>query len=141
LANPTGFNTNKGWSSQEKVEGWKKCYFCDSNETIKHLFFLLLPCKNYLEDCLCCHEVNPTRSINHMLRNWLTCIGNKIRHLIFVGIDALMWAIWCTRNDIIFEGKKFTSFRHADFKGGRHKGICLDGKQVIISCRFGYRIY
>jgi hypothetical protein len=37
-----------------------------------------------------------------MLRNWLTGISNKKRSLIFVGAAPLMWAIWCTRNDLIF---------------------------------------
>ncbi|RCV10732.1 hypothetical protein SETIT_2G132300v2, partial [Setaria italica] len=36
--------------------------------------------------------------------------------LIFVGVTALMWAIWCTRNDLVFEKKRFTSF-HAVFRG------------------------
>ena len=40
-----------------------------------------------------------------MLRNWLTGISKKERSLIFVGAAALMWAIWCTRNDLIFEKK------------------------------------
>ena len=40
-----------------------------------------------------------------MLRNWLTGISKKEKSLIFVGAAALMWAIWCTRNDLIFEKK------------------------------------
>jgi hypothetical protein len=60
--------------------------------------------------------LNPPRSINHILRNWLTCIDIKTRCSIFVGVATLMWVIWCTRKDIIFE-KKFTSFMQAVFKG------------------------
>jgi len=38
-----------------------------------------------------------------MLGHWLTGINKKDRLLIFVGATALIWAIWCTRNDLIFE--------------------------------------
>ena len=34
-----------------------------------------------------------------------TGINHKDRLLISVGATALMWAIWCTRNDLIFEKK------------------------------------
>ena len=40
----------------------------------------------------------------------------KERRLIFVGAAALMWAIWYTRNDLIFEKKIFTSFMQAAFR-------------------------
>jgi hypothetical protein len=47
----------------------------------------------------------PSKSMTHILRNWLTGISMKERRLIFVGAAALMWAIWCTRNDLICEKK------------------------------------
>jgi len=40
-----------------------------------------------------------------MLGHWLLGINNKDRLLIFVEATALIWAIWCTRNDLIFEKK------------------------------------
>ena len=49
--------------------------------------------------------LTPPKSITHILRNWLTGISKKEPSLIFVGAAALMWAIWCTRNDLIFEKK------------------------------------
>ena len=35
-----------------------------------------------------------------------TGINHKDSLLISVGATALMWAIWCTRNDLIFEKNK-----------------------------------
>ena len=77
----------------------------DLNETIQHLFF----------DCQCAKTIwrvvhvatglTPPKLITHMLRNWLTGISKKEKSLIFVGAAALMWAIWCTRNNLIFEKK------------------------------------
>jgi hypothetical protein len=52
-----------------------------------------------------------------MLKHWLTCIQNKDKKLIFDGVAAIMWAIWCTRKDLIFQNKQFHSFMHAIFKG------------------------
>jgi hypothetical protein len=54
--------------------------------------------------------LTPQKLIAHMLKNWLTCISNKERSLIFVWAAALMWAIWRTCNDLIFEEKQFTSY-------------------------------
>ena len=45
--------------------------------------------------------LTPPKSISHMLGHWLTGINKKDRLLIFVGA-ALIGAIWCTRNDLIF---------------------------------------
>ena len=49
--------------------------------------------------------LTPPKSISHMLGHWLTGINKKDRLLIFVGAIALIWDIWCTRNDLIFEKK------------------------------------
>ena len=83
--------------------------------------------------------------MTHMLRNWLTDISMKERRLIFVGAAALMWAIWYTRNDLIFEKKIFTSFMHAVFRGAywlrfwsllqpedTKKTICLASKALEV---------
>jgi hypothetical protein len=50
-----------------------------------------------------------------MLKHWLTGIRNKDKKLIFVGVVAIMWAIWCTRNDLIFQKKN--SFFYAGYIG------------------------
>ena len=52
-----------------------------------------------------------------MLGHWLNGINKKDRLLIFVGATALIWAIWCTRNDLIFEKTQITSFMQVIFRG------------------------
>jgi hypothetical protein len=39
-------------------------------------------------------------SINHMFTNWLLGLGRKRRKLLLVGVSAICWAIWISRNDI-----------------------------------------
>lgn len=62
-----------------------------------------------------------------MLRNWLTCIDRKTKSLIFVRTTiflfftklkvTLIWTIWCTHNDIVFEKKRFHLIYTAILKG------------------------
>ena len=44
-------------------------------------------------------------------------MGREDKTQIFVGGAIIIWAIWCTRNDIVFEKKQNISFMHAIFKG------------------------
>ena len=89
--------------------------------------------------------LTPPKSMTHMLWNWLTGISMKERRLIFVGAAALIWAIWCTRNDLIFEKKIFTLFMRAVFRGAywlqfwsllqredTRKTICLASKALEV---------
>jgi hypothetical protein len=60
--------------------------------------------------------------------------------MIFVGVAALLWAIWCTRNDLVFEKKHFKLFMQVIFRGAywlrfwsllQHK----DTREIICSAR------
>jgi len=97
--------------------GSKKCCFCDHNEIIQHLFYDWQHAKIIWRVVQVATGLTPPKSMTHMFRNWLTCISMKQRRLIFVGAAALIWAIWCTRNDLIFEKKIFSSFMRAVFRG------------------------
>ena len=85
--------------------GSKKCCFCDHNEIIQHLFYDCQHAKIIWRVVQVATGLTPPKSMTHMLWNWLTGISMKERRLIFVGAAALMWTIWCTRNDLIFEKK------------------------------------
>ena len=52
-----------------------------------------------------------------MFGSWLSNQNNKSRNLIWVGLAALCWAIWRTRNDIIFDRIKYNSILQVIFKG------------------------
>jgi hypothetical protein len=73
-----------------------------------------------------------------MLKHWLTVIRNKDKKFIFVGVAAVMWAICCTGNDLIFQNKQFHSFMHAIFRGAywlRFWSLqqCEDTREIIRS--------
>ena len=115
--------------------GSKKCPFCDLNETIQHLLFDCQHAKTIWRVVYVATGLTPLKSITHVFRNWLSGIRKKEKSLIFVGAAALMWAIWCTRNDLIFEKKIFTSFILV-FSGEREdirKTVCLAKALKIVS--------
>jgi hypothetical protein len=78
----------------------QKCCFCDCNETIKHLFFNCQHAKDIWRVVQIATGLTPPRSIRHILGNWLTGIAKKDKKMIFVGVAALLWAIWCLRKNI-----------------------------------------
>jgi hypothetical protein len=45
-----------------------------------------------------------------MFGNWLNRVPKKDKNKIRIGISAICWTIWRTRNDIIFNIKKCTNF-------------------------------
>jgi hypothetical protein len=90
--------------------GSVKCCFCRKDEIIKHLFFecqlgqttwnivqittnLYLPC-----------------SISNMFNSWLREINKDLKQLVLLGAATIYWAIWCHRNELVFERKKHNIF-------------------------------
>uniref|UniRef100_A0A452Z303 Uncharacterized protein n=1 Tax=Aegilops tauschii subsp. strangulata TaxID=200361 RepID=A0A452Z303_AEGTS len=54
--------------------------------------------------------IHPPTSINTLFGTWLNGVDKYIAKRIQIGICALLWAIWNTRNDMIFNGTNFTNF-------------------------------
>jgi RsiW-degrading membrane proteinase PrsW (M82 family) len=52
-----------------------------------------------------------------MFGNWLNNQHKDVKHLIWVGVAAICWAIWKCRNDIVFKKTKFNSILQVIFKG------------------------
>jgi hypothetical protein len=87
--------------------GWKKgnklCLFCGMEKTIDHLFFQCstarfvwnVPC------CAFCFVRKPT-SVRHLFGSWMNGFSNENRSLVRVGVAALLWSIWKTRNNACF---------------------------------------
>ena len=61
-------------------------------------------------------RLTPPHSISHVLGSWLAGITKNVRNLISVGVAALLWAIWCTRDDMISEKKQVNFFMQAIFR-------------------------
>ena len=87
--------------------GWKKddrkCLFCDEEETIDHLFFQC-PLARYCWNVACCafNFVGKPVSVRHLFGGWMRRFSGKHRRLVRVGVAAVLWSIWKTRNNACF---------------------------------------
>jgi hypothetical protein len=52
-----------------------------------------------------------------MFTGWLDGINRKLKFKILVAAIAICWAIWLTRNDIIFDKATTPSYLQVIFKG------------------------
>jgi hypothetical protein len=52
-----------------------------------------------------------------MFTGWLEGINRKLKSQIPVGVSAFCWAIWLTRNDIVFDKVVAPSYLQAIFRG------------------------
>jgi hypothetical protein len=84
-------------------QGDKICVFCSGNESIQHLFFDCHFAKFIWRAVHISFGVAAPKSIDHMYSAWLHRFNNRTKSLFMVGVAALCWAIWLSRNDIFFE--------------------------------------
>ena len=88
----------------------KKCVFCDMEESVEHLFVSCQFAKIIWWLVYFKFNINPFTSISNMFGTWLNGIDSPTKACICIGVSALLWAIWNSRNDIVFnkmEGAHF----------------------------------
>jgi hypothetical protein len=52
-----------------------------------------------------------------LFTGWLDGINRKLKYKILVGVNAICWVIWLTRNDIIFDKAAAPSYLQVIFRG------------------------
>ena len=81
---------------------------CSSDETIKHLFFY-------------CHITKLLwRAVHfafHLFGNWLRSVGTKLKRQLLVGASALCWAIWLSKNDVVFDKSPTKTYMQVLYRG------------------------
>jgi hypothetical protein len=86
------------------------------NENIQHLS-LHYPFAKTIWRIFFATNLNQPRSISHLFGTWLNNQPKNMKGLIWVGTAALCWAIWCCRNDVIFNKTKTNSIMQVIFRG------------------------
>jgi hypothetical protein len=85
------------------------CLFCDQNESISHLLFQCSMAK--AEWGIVAFSLGATNVPRNFNQCWSWCEkwlphGQKFHA---IGIAAICWTVWKTRNNICFQGKNVTS--------------------------------
>jgi hypothetical protein len=88
--------------AKRKWKGCQKCCFCDSIETVNHLFIQCPFAKIVWRMMYLTYNIPPPANITNMFGRWLNGVRKDDKLKIRIGVSALCWAIWRTRNDIIF---------------------------------------
>ena len=103
--------------ARKNQKGSQKCVGCNLNESIQHLFLDCHYARMVWRMVYLATGLTQPKSIRHLFGSWLSNQNTKIRDLIWVGVAALCWAIWNTRNDIIFYRIKYNSILQVIFMG------------------------
>jgi hypothetical protein len=61
--------------------------------------------------------IRPPLNMSHLLGSWLNGVNPRLKYRVFVGIAALCWAVWLSRNDVVFNGSNAYSFLQVIFRG------------------------
>jgi hypothetical protein len=97
--------------------GDTKCCFCNNHETIQHFFEDCMMAKFIWRVIQLTFGIGPPVSINQMFRIWVINMKSNLRNLFLVGIGPLLWAIWLSQNDIIFDKSLGFSYMQVIFRG------------------------
>jgi hypothetical protein len=102
---------------KRRWKGCTKCGFCTQQETIQHLFFDC-PMDRLVWGCVAvAFGINKPNSVQHLFGPWLRSFSKKQRNLVVIGVAALCWAIWISRNDLVFNKSQFVSILQVVFRG------------------------
>jgi hypothetical protein len=93
-----------------------KCYFCDGNETIQHLFFDCAIAKFIWRIMNITFGLSTPINMHHVLGGWVQGMNDKDRKILLVGVGAMLWSIWLSRNDIVFNKTSISSYMHVIFR-------------------------
>jgi hypothetical protein len=82
------------------------CCFCDCKESIQPPFFECPLAKVIWRIIHMTFGLAPPKNISNLFGNWLKGIPKKEFIQVRVGVCAVIWAIWNTRNDFVFNKLK-----------------------------------
>ena len=85
--------------------GCTKCSFCGGEETIDHLFISCPLARLVWRVVFCTYNIPPPTNVSNMFGNWLNGIDKKTKARIRIGVSAICWSIWNSRNNLVFNRK------------------------------------
>jgi hypothetical protein len=103
--------------ARQQWQGDKKCCFCSSNESIQHILFDCHFAKFMWRVVHVSFNLLLPISVHNLFTDWLVGVNRKLKSQILVGASAICWAIWLTRNDIVFDKVLVPSSLQVLFRG------------------------
>ena len=67
--------------------------------------------------CTYTFRISPPRDINDLFIRWSKVATKKYNSLLLTAASALCWAIWITRNEVVFDKCRPKSFLQVLFRG------------------------
>lgn len=86
--------------------GCQKFVFCDSLESIDHLFLSCPFARIIWRMVYFAYNIPPPSNIG----NWLNWVDKMSKARIRIGVSALCWSIWTCRNNIVFKKNRVLIF-------------------------------
>jgi hypothetical protein len=97
--------------------GNEMCSFCNNYETIQHLYFECALAKFIWRVIQLVSGLAPPNNSRHMFGGWVYEMNSKERQIFLVGIGVMLWAIWLSRNDVVFNKVSISSSMQVIFQG------------------------
>jgi hypothetical protein len=95
----------------------KMCSFCNNYETIQHLFFDCALAKFIWRVVHLVSGLTSPNNIRHMFGAWVHDMNSSNMQIFLVGTGAILWAIWLSRNDVVFNKVSISSSMQVIFRG------------------------
>lgn len=112
--------------AKQQWNGSLKCAFCDFDESINHLLFDCQMSRFIWRIVQISFNISPPKSINHIFNDRLFGVNKNLRNKILVGTCTLCWAIWLSRNDMVFNNAR---------------AVTVTTMQVIFKCTYWIRFW
>jgi two-component response regulator (ARR-B family) len=96
--------------AMQNWHGYTKCYFCDSDETVEHLFISYPFAHIVWHMVYFTYNIPSPINITNMFSNWLNEVGKTDKERIRIGVSALCWSIWTYQNNFMFNKHVGTNF-------------------------------
>jgi hypothetical protein len=97
--------------------GPKNCVFCYYNESIQHLFFECHFAKFMWRAVSLTFGLRTPCSVYDLFNLWARGFSPKDRLKILVGAIAICWAIWLSRNDVVFNKSPIKTYMQVLYRG------------------------
>ncbi|KAI4964718.1 hypothetical protein ZWY2020_059775 [Hordeum vulgare] len=91
-------------------KGSPRCSFCPKVESIQHLFLDCPLAKHVWRSIHIAFNICPPVNLNSLFGTWLQGIDVQLAKSIRVGACALLWALWNSRNDLVFNRTRDIQF-------------------------------